>query len=65
MIGRMESVFRSDVPPKNDIAIGKSSRLVNDNFEHFGKPSKPYRSKLFDKIAITFDFHSVTRIHMA
>ena len=52
-------------PPGNVIAIGKSSGLVNDNFERFGEPSKPYKSKLFDKIAITFDFHSVTRIHMA
>jgi len=65
MIGRMESVFRSDVPPKNDIAIGKSSRLVNDNFERFGKPSKPYKSKPADNITIASYLHDVTCIHMA
>lgn len=64
MIGRMESVFRSDVPPKNGIAIGKSSRLVNDDSEHFGKHARSYRSKLADNITITFYYHDVIRIHM-
>ena len=52
-------------PPGNGIAIGKSSGLVNDNFERFGEPSKPYKSKPTDNITITFYFHDDIRIHMA
>ena len=51
-------------PPGNGIAIGKSSGLVNDNFERFGEPSKPYKSKPADNITITSYLHDVTCIHM-